>query len=158
MEGKEEWIAFVYTRYTRFITFETKEEAITAGRAELKRLKTRPAEMVEFSGVFEQLIDKDYSKFYVGRIERPVPKITADSIIKKLRESSREIYGDFCGDFMESVTAAEKAELDNMVNVVVKMWIRKNALKKYGFLVKDIEEIADIENKDCEMYFKRINE
>lgn len=146
MKSKEEWIAFVYTRYTRFITFETKEEVITAGRAELKRLKTRPAEMVEFSGVFEQLIDKNYSKFYVGRIERPIPKIAADSIIKELRKGSREIYGDFCGDFMENVTAAEKAELENMVNVVVKMWIRKNALKKYGFLVKDIVEVADMEN------------
>lgn len=146
MKSKEEWIAFVYTRYTRFITFETKEEAIVAGRAELRRLKKRPAKMVEFSGVFEQLIDKDYSKFYVGRIERPVPKITADSIIKKLREGSREIYGDFCGDFMENVTAAEKAELEDMVNIVVETWISKNALKRYGFLVKDIEEIAYMEN------------
>lgn len=146
MKSKEEWIAFVYTRYTRFITFETKEEAIVAGRAELRRLKKRPAKMVEFSGVFEQLIDKDYSKFYVGRIERPVPKITADSIIKKLREGSREIYGDFCGDFMENVTAAEKAELEDMVNIVVENWISKNALKRYGFLVKDIEEIAYMEN------------
>lgn len=146
MKSKEEWIAFVYTRYTRFITFDTKEEAIVAGRAELRRLKKRPAKMVEFSGVFEQLIDKDYSKFYVGRIERPVPKITADSIIKKLREGSREIYGDFCGDFMENVTAAEKAELEDMVNIVVENWISKNALKRYGFLVKYIEEVEGIEN------------
>lgn len=146
MEGKEEWIAFVYKRYTRFVTFETKEEAIRAGRAELKKLKTRPDETVEFSGVFEQLIDKDYSKFYVGRIERPVPKITADRIIKGLRESSREIYGDFCGGFMENVTAAERVELENMVNIVVESWISKNALKRYGFLVKDIVEVADMEN------------
>lgn len=144
MKDKEEWIAFVDARYTRFVTFETKEEAIVAGRAELKMLKTRPNETIEFSGVFEQLIDKDYSKFYVGRIERPVPKITADSIIKKLRESSREIYGDFCGGFMESVTAAEKAELENMVNIVIESWISKNALKRYGFLVKDIEEVVDV--------------
>lgn len=146
MKSKEEWIAFVYTRYTRFITFETKEEAIVAGRAELKRLKTRPAKMVEFSGVFEQLIDKDYSKFYVGRIERPVPKITADSMIKELRKSSREIYGDFCGDFMQNVMVTERVELEEMVNIVVESWISKNALKRYGFLVKDIVEVADMEN------------
>lgn len=153
MKSKEEWIAFVYTRYTRFITFETKEEAIVAGRAELRRLKKRPAEMVEFSGVFEQLIDKNYSKFYVGRIERPVPKITADSIIKELRKSSRDIYGDFCGDFMKNVTVVEKAELEDMVNIVVETWISKNALKRYGFLVKDIEEkdieeVEDMENTE----------
>lgn len=144
MKGKEEWIAYVSKRYTRFRTFETKEKAIEAGVTELERLKKRHTKVV-FSGVFEQLIDKDYSRFYVGRIERPVPKITTDNIRKELRESAEKIYGNFCGDFMENVTETENIELENAVNEAVQSWIDKNALRRYGFLVKDVEEVLDVD-------------
>lgn len=139
MENKEEWIVFLdkCDIPTAQNTYSTKEEAISAGKEEIRKISAKYIN----SEVFGKRTEARGVIFYVGKVSRPKPCLFADNIIDDLISSAESMYGDMADNFLEYVSKKHKEELEREVNKVIGEWIDYHDFMTCGFLVEKIEKI-----------------
>ena len=128
MENKEEWVVFLDKNDipTERNVYSTKEEAISAGKEEIRKISAK-------------YINSEI--FYVGKVSRPKPRLFAENIIDDLISGAESMYGDTADNFLEYVSKKHKEELEREVNKVVGEWIDNHDFMTCGFLVEKIEKI-----------------
>ena len=128
MENKEEWIVLLDKNDipTERNVYSTKEEAISAGKEEIRKISAK-------------YINSEI--FYVGKVSRPKPRLFAENIIDDLISGAESMYGDTADNFLEYVSKKHKEELEREVNKVVGEWIDNHDFMTCGFLVEKIEKI-----------------
>lgn len=139
MENKEEWIVFLDKNDipTERNVYSTKEEAISAGKEEIRKIS---AKFIN-SEVFGKRTEARGLIFYVGKVSRPKPCLFVDNIIDDLISDAESMYGDMADNFLEYVSEKHKEELEREVNKVIGEWIDNHDFMTCGFLVEKIEKI-----------------
>lgn len=139
MENKEEWIVFLdkYDIPAEQNAYRTREEAISAGRKEIEQISAKYMD----SEVFGERIESGVSSFYVGKVGRSEPGLSADDIIDDLISDAESMYGDTADNFLDYVSEQDKEELEAEVNKVIREWIDNHNFMTCGLLVEKIEKI-----------------
>ncbi|EFR42917.1 hypothetical protein [Dialister micraerophilus] len=139
MENKEEWIVLLDKNNipTDRNVYSTKEEAISAGKEEIRKISAKYIN----SEVFGKRTEARVLIFYVGKVSRPKPRLFAENIIDDLISGAESMYGDTADNFLEYVSKKHKEELEREVNKVVGEWIDNHDFMTCGFLVEKIEKI-----------------
>lgn len=140
MENKEEWIVFLDKNDipAERNVYSTKEEAISAGKEEIRKISAKYIN----SEVFGKRTEERGLIFYVGKVSRPKPCLFADNIIDDLISDAESMYGDMADNFLEYVSQKHKEELEREVNKVIGEWIDYHDFMTCGFLVEKIEKVG----------------
>lgn len=99
--------------------YDTKEEAIKAGKQEIEELLT------------------------VGVMYKPIPGISADYVIDQIQDSMCDKYGECAEQYLDDVTKEQINRLDLELNKVIIAWIEKYNLQPNFYGVTDIEYIEE---------------
>lgn len=110
MENKEGWIVFLDKNDipTERNVYSTKEEAISAGKEEIRKIS---AKFIN-SEVFGKRTEARGLIFYVGKVSEPKPRLFVDNIIDDLISDAESMYGDMADNFLEYVSEKHKEELE----------------------------------------------
>lgn len=86
--------------------FETKEEAIAAGKE-------------EYEGM--------YTRFIVGQIEPAhIPiNVDAEHILENIKEVASDIVGEVADDYLKDVTTEDEHLLEKRLSVVIEEWMKE---------------------------------
>lgn len=114
--------------------FDTKEEAIAYGKE-------------EFEGLYEdengEKFDSEIYKkiFYVGKVERFVPSVCADSVIETLRDNAYDEVGEFAETFLERISKEEYTFLEERLNQALNDWLDETKNHPTFYKIVDVEKI-----------------
>lgn len=112
--------------------FETKEEAIEAGREEA---------IAENKFCSEK---NQYEKFYVGQIEKcnVLYGVDVDSILGNIVENVCDEAGEAAEDYLRDVTREHMTELEEKLNDVLFAWMDEHRYKPNFFKIVNEETIV----------------
>lgn len=113
--------------------FETKEEAIEAGRIET--VKTN-RDNLNYGSNFQ------HKSFEVGRSELCSPNgVDVDDILENIIQNAYDEVGEVAQDYLDDVTDEHRAELEEKLNDVFFEWMKKYNYEPTFFKVEAIETI-----------------
>lgn len=128
-----------YWKATEF--FDTKEEAIEAGRAALTLAElgvTVPAESV-FGTEYE--VENANGKFVVGKLSKPSVHIDGNWVLEDLQEQVYSQCGESGESFLESWSEEESEELTDELNKVMQAWLTKHNKQPMCYVIDTFETI-----------------
>lgn len=99
--------------------FNSKEEAIKAGKEEVEELLT------------------------VGTMYKPTLSVSADCVIEQIQIDMYEEYGECAEQYLDNVTSEQREELEKELNKVLDAWIEKNNLQSDFYGVKEIKYVEE---------------
>ncbi|MEK4025805.1 hypothetical protein [Sporosarcina sp. FSL W7-1283] len=105
-------------------TFNTKQEAIEAGREEYKGERTH---------------------FFVGRQEKIsyTPSVDVGRILEDISENVYDEVGEAAGDYLDDVREKDHSELEEKMNAVLSDWMKAHKYEPNYYLVINIEEVSE---------------
>ena len=126
-----------YERYT------TAEEAIEAGRRELRKLKEN-REWWDAEDVLGSMYD-DYDEipdtFAIGQCYSPITYLDGIQTIEWLQD---QVYGE-CGEaeetFLDYVSKEAVTDLEDSLNRVLQQWLDKHNLQPTCYSISNVREI-----------------
>lgn len=111
--------------------YDTKEEAIKAGREYFKEMREA------YPNEFE---DYGASVFQVGRVSDFLPDINTSSVLDHATEQASWECGDAGEDYLYHVSAEREDELSDALNKIFHEWILKYYPPNF-FVLDHIEEV-----------------
>ena len=139
--------------------FDTRDEAIQAGRKALTEL----AESIEensdmsdvfgcfwlFLAVFGCYWEEEYipTTFAIGQLISPSLYIDGGSIIENLQDQTYSECGEFAEGFLDDVSKEEEEEVSERLNYVLNEWINKYNYRPEFYNIYRIEKINVGEEK-----------
>ena len=124
--------------------FDTKEDAIEAGRKALREYIADPENEYDQSDVLGHVYEEweDIpSAFAIGQLRRPSLRIYADSLIENLQEQSDERCGEASETFLDDVTKEQEKDPEEKLNAVLNEWLIKYNHEPTFFYLDDIEKV-----------------
>ena len=124
--------------------FDTKEDAIEAGKKALREFIADPKNEYDQSDVLGHLYEEweDIpSTFAIGQLRRPSLRIYADSLIENLQEQSDERCGESSETFLDDVTKEQEKDLEEKLNAVLNEWLTKYNHQPTFYYLDNIEKV-----------------
>ncbi|MBC2292949.1 hypothetical protein [Listeria booriae] len=123
----------IYTECWGAEEFNTKEEAIAAGR----KAATEKGKLAE--NVFGYYCNPDVpiNDFAVGRMSEPALYIPVDSLLEDIAENVYEQVGEAAETYLDDVTKDDKQKLED----IIRNWLVDNNYLPSCFLITDIEKV-----------------
>lgn len=104
--------------------FDTKEEAIEAGKEAMK----------------EEDIGSNY--FWIGQISEYNPSINASYIIDSLVEQAFDKCGEASDNFLSGISKEEEYKLETMLNDVLNKWLEETNNQPTFYSIENMETIV----------------
>lgn len=101
--------------------FDTKEEAVDAGRAEA--------------------IAREESQYQVGQIVDFVPRISAEYVLEQISEDAYEECGDNVGDY-PFTNKEDQQKLQEMLDEVLERWMDKTNNYPTFYKIEKVENLS----------------
>lgn len=101
--------------------FDTKEEAVDAGRAEA--------------------IAREESQYQVGQIVDFVPRISAEYVLEQISEDAYEECGDNVGDY-PFTNKKDQQKLQEMLDEVLERWMDKTNNYPTFYKIEKVENLS----------------
>lgn len=109
--------------------YDTKEEAIQAGTKSLNEYLANPDKDYDQYDVlgctYDVDIDGTPTAFAVAQIFCPTFGIDTESILESIQENAYSEGGEFSEGYLDGVTRAQEAELEEQLNAVFSAWSDK---------------------------------
>lgn len=129
--------------------FDTRDEAIKAGRKALIELSENMEENYDMSDVLGCCWEEEYlpQTFAIGQLSSPSLYIDGGSIIENLQDQAHSECGDFADGFLDDVSKEEEEELSEKLNYVLNEWINRYNYHPEFYNIYGIEKINVEEEK-----------
>lgn len=124
--------------------FDTKEDAIEAGKKALREFIADPKNEYDQSDVLGHVYEEweDIpSTFAIGQLRRPSLRIYADSLIENLQEQSDERCGESSETFLDDVTKEQEKDLEEKLNATLNEWLTKYNHQPTFYYLDNIEKV-----------------
>ena len=124
--------------------FDTKEEAIEAGKKALREFIADPENEYDQSDVLGHVYEEYegiHTIFAVGQLNSPSLRIYADTVIESLQEQSGERCGEVSETFLDDVTKEQEKDLEEKLNAVLNEWLTKYNHQPTFYYLDNIEKV-----------------
>lgn len=124
--------------------FDTKEEAIEAGKKALREFIADPENEYDQSDVLGHVYEEYeeiHTIFAVGQLHSPSLRVYADSVIENLQEQSDEYCGEVAETYLDDVTKEQEKDLEEKLNAVLNEWLIKYNHEPTFFYLDNIEKV-----------------
>lgn len=124
--------------------FDTRDEAIKAGRKALMELAENMEENYDMSDVLGCCWGEEYlpETFAIGQLISPSLYIDGGSIIENLQDQACSECGEFADGFLDDVSKVEEEELSEKLNNVLNEWIKKYNYSPEFYNIYGVEKIS----------------
>jgi hypothetical protein len=129
-----------YWKATEF--FDTKEEAIEAGRAALTLAELGVTVSAESVFGTEYEVENANGKFVVGKLSKPSVHIDGNWVLEDLQEQVYSQCGESGESFLESWSEDESEELTDELNKVMQAWLTKHNKQPMCYVIDNCETIT----------------
>lgn len=142
MENDGKWcVSLSDEHFSGYDFFNTKQEAIDAGRQEYKRLATSNSTFKDSDMLGGCLDDYSDGMFYVGQIVEYKPKLDVEVIIERLMDNAFDYLGDYAEGFLADLTGRQEDELERDLQVILDKWLDKYDLLPKGYHLVSIQRV-----------------
>ena len=124
--------------------FDTKEEAIEAGKKALREFIADPENEYDQSDVLGHVYEEYegiHTIFAVGQLNSPSLRIYADTVIESLQEQSDECCGDVSETYLNDVTKDQEKDLEEKLNATLNEWLTKYNHQPAFYYIDNIEKV-----------------
>ena len=125
-------------------SFDTKEDAIEAGKKALREYIADPENEYDQSDVLGHVYEEYegiHTIFAVGQLRSPSLRIYADSVIENLQEQSDEYCGEVSETYLDDVTKEQEKDLEEKLNATLNEWLTKYNHQPTFYYLDNIEKV-----------------
>lgn len=119
--------------YSSLDEYDTKEEAIEAGRKHFQEMREEEPEEFEEYGL---------DHFQVGQLQDFYPHISGNWIIDDAIEQAISECGDVAESFLNNVSRADIYKLSDALNETFRNWMKENGYTPKFYSIQNIEEVS----------------
>ncbi|PTQ84765.1 hypothetical protein C8U37_107133 [Trichococcus patagoniensis] len=143
-EDEEVWQSSEY--------FDTKEEAINAGKKALREFIENPENEYDQSDVLGHVYEEYegvHTVFAVGQAFSPHLCIDAGDVIENLQEQAGDCCGEVAENYLDDVTKGELEDLEEALNDALQKWLTEYNHQPTFHYINNVEKI-ELEDTDAE--------